>query len=158
MIALALLVQKDTLLHMTHNQMGIIYGGSVHFLLVQLLSTFVIGLWSALSTAIILYSIRLVINIRLDINEELRGADFTEHNTSFEANDDSLLPQNSSLKTTTKSIARMRLKKVLNALRATHRFSTYSRRHSFLKRQVKENQAKTLAMSWPTDVSPGGYG
>ena len=156
MIALALIVQKDTLLEMTYNQMGIIYGGSVRFLVAQLLSIACIGLWSALSTALILYSIRMFINIRLNLNEELRGADFSEHNTSFEENDDTLLPQNSSLKTS-KSIARMRLKKVLNALKATHRFSSYHK-HSFLKRQIKENQAKTLALSWPSDsVSTNQY-
>ena len=146
---MALIVQKDTLLEMTYNQMGLIYSGSVDFLLVQLLSIACIGLWSGLATALILYSIKMFVRIRLTINEELRGADFCEHNTSFEANDDTLLPQNRSMKTS-KSIAKMRLKKVLNALKATHRFSSYHK-HSFLKRQIKENQTKTLALSWPSD-------
>ena len=151
MIALALVVQKDTLLNVTLNQSGLIYGGSVRFLCVQLLSVVCIAVWSVMTTALILYGIRIWLPIRLNLNDELRGADLTHHNTSYEANDDTLLPQNSSL-STSKSIARMRLKKVLNALRATHRFSSYDK-HTFIKRQIKENQAKTLAMSWPSGLA-----
>ncbi|XP_054156865.1 putative ammonium transporter 3 [Oppia nitens] len=144
MLALAIFVQKDTLLQMTYNQTGLIYGGSMRLLYVQMLAIVCIAVWSALATAVILPSMRLLLAIRLSLNDELRGADFAEHNTSHEANDDTLLPQNTSLKTN-KSVARMRLKKVLTALKATHRMSSYHRRNSFLKRHVKQNQTKTLA-------------
>jgi hypothetical protein len=114
-----------------------------------MLSTLVIGIWSAFSTALVLCSIKIVINIRLSLSHELRGADYVEHNTSFETSDDTLLPQSNGIKKSKKSYVKRRLKKVLNALKATHRFSTYSKK-GFLKRQVKENQTKTLAVSWPT--------
>jgi hypothetical protein len=149
MIALALIVRKDTLMQMTYGQDGIINGGSFRFLGVQILSIAVISIWSAFSTILVLFSIRLVINIRLSLNDELRGADYVEHNSSWDTHDDSLLPKiNRFNKSTARSFARRRFKKVINALRATQRFSSYHKR-DFLKRQTKENQAKTLAQSWP---------
>jgi hypothetical protein len=149
MIALALIVRKDTLMMMTYGQEGIINGGSLRFLGVQMLSIAIISIWSALSTILVLFSIKLFINIRLSPNDELRGADYIEHHSSWETHDDSLLPQIHRFnKSTARSFARRRFKKVLNALRATQRFSSYHKK-AFLKRQIKENQAKTLAQSWP---------
>lgn len=155
MIAVAFIVKKDTLLKLTFDQEGIIYGGSFEFLLVQMGSVLVIGLWSAMATLLTLIGINLVTNIRLTPGDESKGADLVEHKFSFDSNDDTLLPQSN--KNNSRSFARQRMKRVLTALRATHRLSSNIASNDAVRRRVKKNQTKTLATSWPENTSPSVF-
>lgn len=59
---------------------GILYNGGPYLLGVQILASFVIGIWSLLTTAVLLWCINKIVPIRSSLIQELLGADYIEHN------------------------------------------------------------------------------
>ena len=92
LIALSLVVEKDTLLELTYNQSGILRGGSLNFVVAQLVSIFTIGIWAAATTFLMLILTQMVTRMRVTKEEEVLGNDLVEHNVDYRSNDDTLLP------------------------------------------------------------------
>lgn len=78
MIAVGLFAAKDELENYCQYN-GLLHGGGVYLLGVQLLATVSFIAWAMLSTFILLFMINLIVPIRMEEHEELLGADFFEH-------------------------------------------------------------------------------
>lgn len=158
MMAVSLLVERDTLLELTYGQSGVLRGGSVDFLCAQLAAVACIGLWSALSTAAILALVSCCTRLRFTADDEALGADMVEHSIDYKSNDDSLLPLSIThvlslgLKPegdlNPSVFARRRLRRLANTMRKHYDFKSFV--NEKVMKQIKEQQVKSLSVSWPT--------
>ncbi|KAL1497506.1 hypothetical protein ABEB36_008456 [Hypothenemus hampei] len=78
-IAVGIFAQNPQPLNTTSGRNGLIKGGGWYMLGVQSLVVLCITSWGIITTIIMLYCINKIIPIRMDIHEELLGADITEH-------------------------------------------------------------------------------
>lgn len=78
-IAVGLFADNPIPLSTTNGRKGLLRGGGWYMLGIQLLEVLSLFCWSSFVTVILLYSINKLIPIRMDPNEELLGADLTEH-------------------------------------------------------------------------------
>ncbi|GIY88133.1 putative ammonium transporter 3 [Caerostris darwini] len=86
MIAVGLFVEKDSFLEFSKGEAGVFHRGGFYLLGIQILSVIVIGVWSLLMTYILLYIIKLVIPLRMKLENEKIGADAVEHNVKHYTN------------------------------------------------------------------------
>ncbi|XP_022248990.1 putative ammonium transporter 3 [Limulus polyphemus] len=84
MIAVGLLVEKDSLLLLSKENAGLFRGGGWYLLGAQTLAIITIMTWSVVCTYILLFAINKIIPIRMSLEDELAGADFVEHNIRHE--------------------------------------------------------------------------
>lgn len=127
------------------------------FLLAQLAAVSCIGLWSALSTALILLFVSCFTRLRFTTAEEEAGADAVEHNIDYKSNDDTLLPLSithvlslglvveGDLNPTV--FARRRLRRLALTMRRHYGYKTFTDEKSL--RMIKAQQVKSLSVSWP---------
>ncbi|XP_067130463.1 putative ammonium transporter 3 [Centruroides vittatus] len=87
MISIGLFVEEDLLLKLSQGQSGLFRGGGFRLLGVQVLAIVVIGIWSAVTTFLLLFVINKFVPIRMSKEEELAGSDFVEHGITFELED-----------------------------------------------------------------------
>ncbi|XP_042909380.1 putative ammonium transporter 3 [Parasteatoda tepidariorum] len=80
MISVGLFVEEDSMLLMSKKQAGLFYKGGFYLMGIQLLSLLVVGVWSGITTLILLKVINLIIPIRMNLEDEEIGADSVEHN------------------------------------------------------------------------------
>ena len=78
LIAVGIFASKDELENYCQFN-GLVHGGGLYLLGVQLLACISFMSWAMISTFILLYGINLLIPIRMEPHEELLGADFFEH-------------------------------------------------------------------------------
>ncbi len=58
---------------------GLVYGGGLEQLLMQLLMLLIIGVWVAITTGIVFFVLKSTIGLRVTAEEEIEGLDFLEH-------------------------------------------------------------------------------
>ncbi|XP_023240332.1 putative ammonium transporter 3 [Centruroides sculpturatus] len=87
MISIGLFVEEDLLLKLSQGQSGLFRGGGFRLLGVQVLAVVIIGIWSAVTTFLLLFVINKFVPIRMSKEEELAGSDFVEHGITFELED-----------------------------------------------------------------------
>lgn len=163
MVAVSLLVEKDTLLELTYGQSGLLRGGSVDFLLSQCAALSTIGLYSAVVTVLLLAFVSLFTHLRLSAAEEEQGADAVEHAIDYKSNDDTILPLSithvlslglqpeGDLNPTV--FARRRLRRLVAKMKKTHTMGGLVDQD--LQKRLREQQTKNLAVSWPkTKIDP----
>ncbi|XP_042912730.1 putative ammonium transporter sll0108 isoform X1 [Parasteatoda tepidariorum] len=78
-IAVGLFIDDDDLLNLTHSQSGLLKGGGLYLLGVQLLACIAVSLSSMITTYLILKGIDYYVPIHLAPPEEILGTDFVEH-------------------------------------------------------------------------------
>ncbi|ELU13413.1 hypothetical protein CAPTEDRAFT_23023, partial [Capitella teleta] len=66
-------------LAISHDQVGLIYGGGFKLLGIQMAGIVSIATWSAVTSFLILYAIDRVMTIRVPLQREILGADVVEH-------------------------------------------------------------------------------
>ncbi|KAI1304977.1 putative ammonium transporter 3 [Halotydeus destructor] len=157
MVAVSLIVEKDTLLKLTYGQSGVIRGGSINFLVSQLVAVATIGLWTAVITLIMLTVTSKFVQLKKDPEDELAGGDLTEHGVDYKSNDDTLLPQSTThilslgLKPVgdldPKLFARKNLRKVIQTMKSCHMDEGIM--NESLMKTIKAQQVKNLALAWP---------
>ncbi|KAG8197406.1 hypothetical protein JTE90_014893 [Oedothorax gibbosus] len=80
MLAVGLLVEEDPMLMLSKGQAGLLQGGGFHLLGVQALTVLVVGVWSLVTTYLLLKAISCAIPLRMTLEDERVGADAVEHN------------------------------------------------------------------------------
>jgi Amt family ammonium transporter len=78
-IAVGLFSDNPIPLETTSGRKGLFKGGGWYMLGIQSLAAFCLCSWGILSTFVLLWIINKIVPIRMDPNEELLGADLTEH-------------------------------------------------------------------------------
>ncbi|XP_025829067.1 putative ammonium transporter 3 [Agrilus planipennis] len=78
-IAVGIFADNPYPLTTTNGRSGLLKSGSWHLLGVQCLSVLCLSLWAFTTSVFLLWFINLMIKIRMDKDEELIGADLTEH-------------------------------------------------------------------------------
>lgn len=58
---------------------GLLYGGGVHFLLIQILGVAAVAAWTMITMYIVFQIIDHTIGLRVSVEEEMKGLDVTEH-------------------------------------------------------------------------------
>jgi ammonia channel protein AmtB len=79
MLAVGLFMREDRLSGLNNGQVGLFWSGNGYSLGIQAAAVASIVAWSMVTTTIVLGVLKLTIGIRLDEEEEHRGADATEH-------------------------------------------------------------------------------
>ncbi|BFY97986.1 hypothetical protein BsWGS_01026 [Bradybaena similaris] len=80
LLAVGIFAADDRLENLTQGRNGLIHGGGFYMLGVQLLTIVCEMTWSASSTFLILYPIHKSMGLRMSEEDEILGADITEHN------------------------------------------------------------------------------
>lgn len=78
-IAVGLFADDPKPLTTTNGRSGLLRGGGWYLLGIQCLAALCLLSWGILTTFILLWAINKIVPIRMDPNEELLGADLTEH-------------------------------------------------------------------------------
>ncbi|KAH1001901.1 hypothetical protein HUJ04_005859 [Dendroctonus ponderosae] len=78
-LAVGIFAQSPEPLDTTNGRNGLIKGGGWYLMGVQALTVLCIGSWGVCSTILMLWGINKMIPIRMDVHQELLGADITEH-------------------------------------------------------------------------------
>ncbi|XP_013774170.1 putative ammonium transporter 3 [Limulus polyphemus] len=86
MLAVGIIVEKDSLLSLSKGNAGLFRGGGWYLLGIQTLAAIIIIIWSFACTFLLLFTINKLIPIRMSLEDELAGADFVEHNIRYEWN------------------------------------------------------------------------
>jgi ammonia channel protein AmtB len=81
-IAVGLFADNPKPLTITNDRMGLFKGGGWYLFGIQCLAALCLLSWGVLTTFILLWGINKIVPIRMDPNEELLGADLTEHKIS----------------------------------------------------------------------------
>ncbi|XP_076443996.1 putative ammonium transporter 2 [Babylonia areolata] len=79
LVAVGLFVEDDDVEDLSGNRNGLLKGGGLYLLAVQLLSIVCEAVWSVTTTFIMLLAIDKTIGLRVSLEEERLGADFCEH-------------------------------------------------------------------------------
>nr|XP_022334652.1 putative ammonium transporter 3 [Crassostrea virginica] len=79
LIAVGLFAKHDTLENTTMGRSGVFHNGGFYLLGIQLLAVVVISVWSAILSLMILLVLRFTVGLRLSVEEEIMGADYSEH-------------------------------------------------------------------------------
>ncbi|XP_075217873.1 putative ammonium transporter 2 [Lycorma delicatula] len=78
-IAVGLFAENPYPLETTSGRRGLFKGGGWYMLSIQVLGCFCLGVWSFLTTLLLLWIVNLIIPVRMNPHDELLGADFSEH-------------------------------------------------------------------------------
>lgn len=78
-LAVGIFAQNPHPLDTTSGRSGLIKGGGWYLLGIQSLTCICLITWGILSTILLLWLINKVVTIRMNVHEELLGADLTEH-------------------------------------------------------------------------------
>ncbi len=79
MLAVGFFAEDDGGAGFSRGNAGVFRGGSLYLLVIQMLACVSIIAWAAGITICLLWGINKVIPIRMEVHEELLGADFSEH-------------------------------------------------------------------------------
>ncbi|CAH0556609.1 unnamed protein product [Brassicogethes aeneus] len=78
-LAVGIFAQNPYPLDTTNGRSGFVKGGGFYLFGVQALAAICFAAWGLISTIILLWAINKIIIIRMEVQEELMGADLTEH-------------------------------------------------------------------------------
>ncbi|RWS02207.1 putative ammonium transporter 3-like protein [Dinothrombium tinctorium] len=79
MIAIGLVAEKDENLEYTRGLEGFLISGRYDLLISQLIACVILMFWSICISSLLLFLIKITIGLRVTAEEELLGADFTDH-------------------------------------------------------------------------------
>ncbi|XP_062583260.1 putative ammonium transporter 3 [Saccostrea cucullata] len=79
LLAVGLFARYDPLENTTMGRSGVFHGGGFYLLGVQLLAVVVISVWSAVLSLVVLMILKFTVGLRLSVDQELMGADYSEH-------------------------------------------------------------------------------
>lgn len=88
LLAVGLFIEEDQLETFSVTK-GVFKGGNGYLLGVQLLAVVVLAIWSAVTSALILFAIKYTIGLRVTEEEEKLGADRVEHEMDYKKVDNS---------------------------------------------------------------------
>ncbi|RWS29085.1 putative ammonium transporter 3-like protein [Leptotrombidium deliense] len=155
-LAVGLLVEKDTLSEMTFKQSGLLRSHDFYFIGVQCFALIATAIWTTFSTYFMLFTVNTIFPLRISIESEYKGCDFVDHNIDYRSNDDNILPQstmfsramNTSPHTSSKErlAARRSFRKVMNALKFTRNLKGVVDQN--IIRRLKQRQTKNMSLSW----------
>ncbi|MGL4790442.1 MAG: ammonium transporter [Anaerotignaceae bacterium] len=61
---------------------GLFYGGGISLLTTQLIAVVAVGVWTVATSFVLFFAIKKTIGLRVEKEEELKGLDYCEHNSS----------------------------------------------------------------------------
>ncbi|KAG8201200.1 hypothetical protein JTE90_028852 [Oedothorax gibbosus] len=88
LLAIGLFSRKDKYRNYTRGLDGLFKGGGFRLLGTQATACGVLFAWSALTTAVLLYIVDLVIGLRMPLEEEILGPDYVDHTLKHDGNSD----------------------------------------------------------------------
>ncbi|XP_019929609.3 putative ammonium transporter 3 [Magallana gigas] len=79
LLAVGLFASNDSLENTTMGRSGVFHGGGFYLLGIQLLAVVVITVWSSVLSLVILLILKFTVGLRMSVENELMGADYSEH-------------------------------------------------------------------------------
>ncbi|RWS25940.1 putative ammonium transporter 3-like protein [Leptotrombidium deliense] len=91
MIAIGLFVERDDNFDYTHSLEGLFINGESKLLISQLIACAILTVWSVFVSFVLLLFIKLTVGLRVSPEDELLGADFTDHGLIHNGNEEIVL-------------------------------------------------------------------